>query len=209
MPISTSPETHVHGRRFEGYRPIARLFHWLTVCLLAIQFPVGVYMVYRGPGQNVWDATTNTLYAGHKLVGVIVLMLIIARLAYRFGVGAPAPAATLAAWQKAVSALNHWGMYLLLIVVPVLGYLAICYFPAVNIFGPVSLPAIVAPDRALYDRVIVWHKIGAGVLAALIALHVVAALYHHLLRRDEVLSRMLPSLRRVDLLHDQDYKVHS
>jgi cytochrome b561 len=193
MSISTSLETDVHGARIERYRPAARGLHWLTVLLLVAQFPIGLYMVYRGPGQNVWDVVTNTLYASHKSIGVIVLVVAVARLVYRVGVGAPAPAPTLPAWQVLVSRLNHWGLYALLLIVPSLGYLAVNYFPALVIVGPIALPAIVAPDRAMYARVIDWHVIGASTLAALIALHVAAALYHRLIRRDEVLARMLLS----------------
>ncbi len=194
MPNSTPSQPDSRASHIECYRPLARVFHWLTVLLLATQFPVGLYMVYRGPGQNIWDATTNTLYSGHKLVGVVIFALVVLRLSYRLIVGAPAPAPTLTRWQKVISALNHWSMYLLLVLVPVLGYLAICYFPALGIFGGVSLPAIVAPDRATYDQVIDWHAAGAGALAGLICLHVAAALYHYFIRRDDVLARMLPGL---------------
>ena len=194
MPISTSPDTHVHGRRLEHYRPFARVFHWLTVCLLGIQFPVGLYMVYRGPGQNIWDATTNRLYSGHKLVGVVIVALVVLRLLYRVIAGSPAPAPTLTGWQKAISVLNHWSMYLLLVAVPLLGYLAICYFPALVVFGVVSFPAIVAPDRAMYDRVIDWHVAGACALAGLVSLHLAAALYHQFIRGDNLLARMTPGL---------------
>jgi cytochrome b561 len=151
-------------------------------------------MVYRGPGRNVWDATTNTLYSSHKLIGVVILAVIVLRLLYRLIAGVPAPAPTLTRWQAVISALNHWSMYLLLVLVPVLGYLAICYFPALEIFGVVSLPGIVAPDRTLYDEVIDWHATGAVALAGLVCLHVAAALYHHFIRRDNVLARMLPGL---------------
>jgi len=193
MPPLTSPCTGADGHQIEAYRPLARSFHWLTVLLLAIQFPVGLVMVYRGPGRNVWDGVTNTLYAGHKATGVLILGLVLLRLFNRLIAGTPPPASTLPGWQKAISTLNHWSLYLLLIIVPALGYLAVCYFPALTIVGFVTLPAIVAPDRMLYGPVIHWHAIGAGVLAGLITVHVSAALYHRLIRRDNVLARMLPS----------------
>ena len=196
MPTPPAPETHARGSGPQHYRPAARVLHWLTVLLLMAQFPAGLYMVYRGPGQNVWDLTTNTLYAAHKLTGVVILTVVLLRLLYRFAIGPPPPEPTLTPWQKVISAMNHWSMYLLLVLVPSLGYLAICYFPALTIFGEFALPAVVAPDRAQYDRVIGWHAAGAGALAALVALHVAAALYHHIVRRDNVLARMLPSLRR-------------
>ena len=54
----------------ELYSSTARTLHWTTVALLAVQFPVGLYMVYRGKSLNLWDGLTNVLYGGHKLVGV-------------------------------------------------------------------------------------------------------------------------------------------
>jgi len=194
MPRSETLAVDSQGRRVEVYSGTARFFHWLTVLLIAIQFPVGLYMVYRGPGQNIWDATTNNLYSGHKLAGVIILALVLVRLLYRLTAGAPADEPTLTGWQKVVSALNHWGIYLLLIAVPIFGYLAVCYFPALNIFGAFSLPALVAPDKEMYKQVIAVHYYTAMALAALIVLHIAAALYHHAIRGDNVLVRMMPGL---------------
>jgi len=179
------------GRGVEGYRLPARLFHWLTVLLIATQLPIGLFMAYRGPGLNIWDVVTNTLYATHKLLGVTIFALVVIRLGYRLVAGAPAPEPTLSPWQKIVSVLNHWSMYALLLTVPVLGYLAICYFPALNIFNGFALPAIVAPDRARYDAIIEWHEAGAFALAGLITLHIAAVGYHRFVRRDGVLARML------------------
>lgn len=79
--------------------------------LLLLQVPVGVYMAYRGNVLNVWDATTNALYSSHKLIGMGILLLVIARLAYRVVHGAPADEPTLQTWHKVASAFNHWGLY--------------------------------------------------------------------------------------------------
>jgi len=178
------------------YRRPARVFHWLTVALLAVQVPVGLYMTYRGKTLNVWDATTNALYSGHKLVGVIVLVVVLGRLAYRLLRGAPADEPTIAPWQRVVSHLNHWGLYLLLVAVPLAGYVGISRFPALDVFGLFSLPGIVAPDKAAAETAFGVHRLLAMALVALIALHVAAALFHHLVRRDNVLARMIPRLLR-------------
>jgi len=124
------------------YSVAARRFHWWTVAFLAVQVPVGLVMVYRGKGLNVWDATTNVLYSGHKLLGLIILCAVIARLIYRLTQGAPADEPTLEPWQKGVSHATHWTLYLLLIVL-------------------------------------------------LAGMHVAAALFHYVIRRDGVLQRML------------------
>ncbi|MEO1280919.1 MAG: cytochrome b [Pseudomonadota bacterium] len=198
-------ETDAQGRRVEVYSGTARFFHWLTVLLIAVQVPIGLYMVYRGNDMvwtdaqgvektGLWDAVTNNLYSSHKLLGTIILVVIVLRLLYRFGAGAPSDEPTLNAGQRIVSALNHWGLYALLIAVPVVGYIGTSAFPALNIFGMFSLPAVVGKDPALSKQMFELHMYGGFALLALIALHIMAALYHYLIRRDYVLARMMPKL---------------
>jgi len=179
----------------EIYTPTARTLHWLTVLLLAVQIPVGFYMAYRGNVLNLWDSVTNTLYSGHKVGGLTILTLVVIRYLYRLAARPPGPEPTITTWQHVVSTLNHWALYLLLIAMPVLGYLGVAYYPALDVFG-FKLPALVEPDKPLAEQVLFWHMVGAYVLLALVALHVAAALYHYLIRRDNVLGRMLPSLLR-------------
>jgi len=180
----------------EIYRRPARVLHWLTVALVAIQVPVGIWMNYRGNVRNVWDALTGALYNGHKLLGVTILAVVVVRLAYRFTRGAPPDEPTLAPWQKLASHVNHWGMYLLLVCVPVAGYVGISLFPALDIFGLFSLPAVTAPNKAAANTVLAVHKGLAAALVLLIAVHVAAALFHYFVRKDNVLARMIPRLLR-------------
>jgi cytochrome b561 len=79
--------------------------------------------------------------------------------------------------------------------VPVAGYIGISLFPALDIYG-FKLPGVVAPDQAAAKSVFEIHRLLALALVALIAMHVAAALFHHLVRKDNVLARMLPSLLR-------------
>jgi cytochrome b561 len=172
------------------------MLHWLTVALLAMQFPIGLYMTLRGKTLNIWDVTTNTLYSSHKLIGVILLIVVIARLAYRFVHGVPPDEPSLSPWQRIASHLNHWGLYALLIAVPLAGYVGISQFPALDLFGIFSLPGIAAADKTAAGTTFEIHRLMAMALLAMVALHVCAALWHHLVRRDNVLARMLPRLRR-------------
>ncbi len=185
------PETHA------VYSPPARRFHWWTVALIAVQVPVGIIMSYRGNDLNIWDGLTNNLYSTHKLIGLSILVLVIARLVYRFRNGAPADEPTLEPWQKAVSHTTHWSIYALLLVVPVLGWLGVSYYPALDVFG-FKLPGLVSPDQATSAKVLFAHMIGASVLVILIAMHIGAALFHYVIRKDGVLNRMLPMLPRRD-----------
>lgn len=179
----------------EIYPAPARAFHWLVALLIAIQIPVGFYMAYRGGDLNIWDATTNTMYSMHKVSGLVIFALVILRFAYRLSVRPPNPEPTISGWQHVASSINHLGMYALLLIMPVLGYLGISYFPALDVFG-FKLPALVEPNKPMAEQVFFWHMVGAYLLVALIALHFAAALYHYAIRRDNVVGRMLPALLR-------------
>jgi cytochrome b561 len=174
----------------EIYPAPARTLHWLVALLLAIQIPVGFYMAYRGNVLNLWDAMTNTMYSAHKLSGLTIFALVIIRFLYRLSVRP-----TITGWQHVVSSINHLALYALLLIMPVLGYLGVAYFPALDVFG-FKLPALVEPNKQMSEEVFFWHMVGAYVLLALIALHVAAALYHYTIRGDNVLGRMLPAALR-------------
>jgi cytochrome b561 len=172
------------------YSPAARRFHWWTVLLVATQIPLGLAMAYRGNTLDIWDGLTNALYSSHKLLGMVIFLLVLARLAYRLSHGAPPDEPTLEWWQKAASHATHWGLYLLLLTVPVLGYIGISRYPALDLFGIVSLPGVVAPDQDAAARVFSLHWLGAAAIVLLLGAHVGAALLHYFIRRDGVLRRM-------------------
>ena len=174
----------------ETYSVAARRLHWWTVLFVLTQIPLGLYMAYRGNVLNVWDGITNNLYSAHKLLGVLIFLLVLSRLFYRLSHGAPPDEPTLTWWQKAGAHFNHWGLYLALLVVPVLGLPRYLALPALDIFGLFSLPGIVAPNQDAAARVFYWHWIGAVAIVLLIGMHVGAALFHYLIRRDGVLRRM-------------------
>jgi cytochrome b561 len=180
----------------QTYGRTARILHWLTLALIAIQLPVGLYMTYRGNTLNVWDNVTGALYNGHKVIGVTILLVVLWRLAYRFTRGAPPDEPTLEPWQRLASHLNHWGMYVLLVCVPLAGYVGISLFPALDIFGLFKLPGIVAPNKEAASTAFAVHKALAVLLVLMVAVHVAAALFHYFVRKDNVLGRMIPKLLR-------------
>lgn len=175
------------------YSTAARHFHWWTVALLAVQVPVGLYMYYRGHTLNIWDGLTNTLYDSHKALGLVILVLVVARLSYRLVHGAPADEPTIAWWQKAASHATHWSLYLLLILVPLVGWLGISVFDARGVLGIATIPPL-APKGALDPNTVLGlHRYLAILTVTLIAVHVGAAVVlHYFIRGDGVLARMLP-----------------
>jgi cytochrome b561 len=184
------------------YTPAARRYHWWVAALILIQFPVGLYMVYRGkemvgindrgePVKGVWDAVTNTLYSSHKTLGLIILLLVILRLGYRLTQGAPRPDPSVPKALTGVAHLVHWSIYILLLAVPIGGYLGISYGNYLDVFG-VRLPALTPESKEMSEEIFELHALGAFTLIGLVLLHTGAAIYHRFVRKDRVVERMLP-----------------
>lgn len=182
-------ENGTHHRRIYG--PVARALHWTMAGLVAVQFIIGITMVSE---RGILTALTNALalYDVHKLLGVVLLLLVAWRLANRLLRGAPPEEPGLETWQREASALVHAWIYLLLILVPILGWVGISLYPALTLFGSFSLPGLIAPDKAASAPVFVAHAVAAFALIGLVLAHVAAALHHHFIRGDGVLRRMLP-----------------
>jgi cytochrome b561 len=171
------------------YSKPARRFHWWTAALIAIQAPVGFYMVYRGPTLKIWDGITNGLYNTHKLLGILIFFLVLARLGYRLTHAVPGDEPSIEPWQKAAAHATHWSLYGLLLLVPIGGYTGISLYPALDVFG-IPLPSITSADQAAAARVFFLHWLGASLIFLLLAAHVSGALFHYVVRKDGVLQRM-------------------
>ena len=105
------------------------------MALLLIQVPVGLYMAYRGRHLNIWDGLTNAPLQLAQGAGPRDSRAGACAPRYRFSHGAPADEPTLEWWQKAASHATHWSLYLLLILVPVVGWLGISLYGARDVFG--------------------------------------------------------------------------
>jgi cytochrome b561 len=126
-------------------------------------------------------------------MGLVILVLVIARLLYRFSHGAPPDEPTIEWWQKAASHATHWSLYLLLLLVPIVGWLGISLYGARDVFGLFSIPPLAGQDQAAAEGVLRLHKYLAYLTIAVIGAHVGAAVVlHYFIRKDGVLMRMLP-----------------
>lgn len=180
----------------ETYSTGARHFHWWTVALIAIQMPLGIYMHNYGARTN-FAAPTATMYDAHKMLGLLILLFVASRLAYRVLNGAPGDEPTLEPWQRLVSHVTHWAIYALLFIVPLLGWLAVSAYGPFEPFG-IKLPALIGQNPDLATQLFKVHKASAMLMMALVAAHVGAALFHYVIRKDGVLNRMWPGLPRRD-----------
>ena len=178
---------------------LRRLLHWIVALIVVVMIPAG--LVFTDFDNKGWieaafgQGSFNSFYDMHKSTGVLVFALMAVRVGARFAWPAPAHEPRLPFLERALATLAHIGLYLLLIAVPVLGYLGTVAYPApVPVFGMFEIPAVMAPDRELSNTLLHWHGIGAFTLAALAVVHVCAALWHRNVRQDSVFDRI--ALRR-------------
>lgn len=174
------------------YNTLARALHWLTVALLLAIMPLGLIMggLPRGTLQN-------TLFITHESLGLTILALTTLRLVWRLARPAPPPSARLTPLERKASGAVHALLYLLLFIMPITGYLFVTFRGIeLSFFGLVHVPALVTAAKPRAQVAIFVHSNLQWAIYALAALHVGAALQHYFLRRDDVLQRMLPALRR-------------
>jgi cytochrome b561 len=174
-----------------SYSGAQKALHWLIALMVLILLPVGIYMVQRGAATN-FDAMTNSLYTAHKSFGFLVLLLVIWRVVLRLTRGAPAPLSTLTAFEVFASETVHKLIYVLIVLVPLFGWAYVSSFPATGVFFGLNLPSIVPVDKGLAQIFGPLHKFSAYALAFLLVMHIGAAIMHRLVKKDGVMSRMLP-----------------
>jgi cytochrome b561 len=167
------------------FTPLQRLLHWLmAVCILAMIF-IGVGMVSTIMPKYL------PLVSIHKSLGIAILLLALIRLAVRLRYGAPSLPADLPAPMKLAAQLSHYALYALMLGMPLLGWamLSAAAYPVV-VFGGIVLPAILPQSDLLHTWLWDAHFYLAFAFFALILMHVAAALFHALVRRDGVFQTM-------------------
>ncbi len=167
---------------------LQRSLHWLmAVCVLAMLF-IGVGMVSTVMPKYV------PLLATHKSLGIVILVLALLRLAVRVRYGAPALPADLPEPMKLAARLSHYALYALMIGMPLIGWamLSTAAYPIV-IFGGIRLPPILPQSDSLHALLWNAHFYLAFAFFALVLLHLAAALFHALVRRDGVFHSMAPT----------------
>ena len=169
-----------------GYDNVTKILHWLVFLAVAAQYAVGEFMPHIGKNAKEVGLIWVHIFLGGAIMGLIVLAII-------WRITHPVPQLPeLPGWQRLAATITHWALYGLVLVLVVLGW------AAANSRGwPVTILGVPVPALANNgDR---WahtagdvHTLLVNVLLGLVALHVIAALYHHFFLRDKVLKRILP-----------------
>lgn len=175
-----------------GYRPPARLLHWITALAVLLMIPAGVVMTREGIPRPLQD----TLFLFHKNTGVLLAPVILVRILYRLTHRPPPLPLSIPGWQRRAAAVSHAALYLLLIVMPVSGFVCVRAggFP-VELLDRLGAGPWIAKSERVADIAQTIHAAGAIALIAVLAIHIAAACQHALIRRDGVWSRMWPIFR--------------
>lgn len=170
------------------YGLVAQSLHWLTAVGLVGSFVLGLIMV-----ELSFSPLQLKMYSWHKWLGICLWLLVLARLAWRFTHRPPPLPASTPGWQHRAAQLTHGGLYALLVLIPLTGWVMSSAqgFQTV-LFGVLPLPDAIGKDEALGENLATLHFVLNKTLLALIVLHVAAALKHQFIDRDGLLWRMLP-----------------
>ena len=170
------------------YTVLAKTFHWLLALLITASFAFGLYMV-----ELPFSPARLKQYNWHKWAGITILTLSALRLLWRLTHCPPPLSAGIPAWQKSASAATHGLLYLLFFAAPLAGwaYSSAAGFPVVYL-GVLPLPDWVPRGAELAQQLKLLHRVLTYSMAALVALHIAAAVKHHVIDKDGLLDRMNP-----------------
>ena len=200
MTANVHPLTPARAPR-STYSSVAIALHWLIA--LGVLTNIGLAW-YFGTLKGAEAIAPIQL---HKSIGITVLLLTLIRIGWRLTHAAPPLPDTMQTWEKWAAKATHFVFYLLLLGLPLSGWAMVSASPLIKVhptvlYGVVPWPTFPAlptdPDRLHATRKLLnrTHELLGWVAYATITLHVAAALKHHLIDRDDVLSRMIPFLRR-------------
>lgn len=182
VPSATSTRT------VSGHPTLTKAIHWATVAAIVIAVAV----------MFVRDATEDRelrqfLLSMHRQLGLLVLLAAGVRIAIRLRRGLADHAPGMAVFMRWAAKAAHVLMYGVLIALPLLGWaLTSAHGISLTFLGSVPLPKLVEADSDLADTLTDYHVWLAWGLLALVVMHVLAAAWHHFIRRDTVLQAMLP-----------------
>ena len=172
----------------ERYNKVHIALHWLIALLIFITFPLGLYMA-----DLKLSPTMLKLFSYHKWIGVTIFFLVAIRLGWRATHPVPPPMAGMPRWQETVSVATHRMLYLLMVAIPLSGWLTSSADGFQTVWlGIVPLPDLLDKNKELGDTLGAVHEYLNWALLALVVLHAAAAIKHHFIDKDGLLQRMNP-----------------
>lgn len=164
-------------------------FHWVIAVLVIVNLTIGLLH------DSLLDGVAAAMPL-HRSIGLTVLVLTLGRIAWRLGHRPPPLPATITAWERFAANAMHASLYALLLIMPLTGWMLVSGaknphpFSWFGLFGVPLLPVSRATGGIAHDS----HTLLGFLMAALVLIHIAAALRHHFLLRNSILARMAPGL---------------
>lgn len=173
---------------FNSYGSLAKFFHWIIAIAIITLLIVGYNL--KGFGMPI-------VYKFHKTIGVLVLLLVIARLLWRFGNITPSYDKSMPKWMVISAHAMHYALYGLMLVMPISGYI---YSDAgqrpISFMFLFDMPLFFEGKNEEAGKLaLLAHELVAVLLILAVSAHVLVALYHHYIKKDNILKRMLPFIK--------------
>lgn len=183
------------------YGAVAMTLHWLIAALIIVNLYLGLSLDDYARG----DPQKFVVISWHKSIGLTVLLLSILRLVWRWVNPVPPPPHGLNRWIRVSGTAMHYLLYALMILIPLAGWLMVsagAQGHGTPVFGLFDWPAFPILSGLPRSAAHPWHEtfesahtVLAWSMLVLIPAHLIAGLYHHVMRRDNVLLRMLPGVK--------------
>lgn len=169
-----------------SYSTFIKLLHWLIAFAVIIMLCMGFFL------GSIPEQYQSTAYMLHKATGISILFLIIIRFIGIQISGRPPLPASVKPWEKYLSRFVQYSFYLLLIIMPLSGWImSVAAKRIPSFFGLFNMPLPgIEPNKSLADFMANSHEIIAWILIAFIVLHIAGALKHHFIDKDNVLKKM-------------------
>ncbi len=168
----------------QQFSPLQRLLHWLMAAMIIAMLFIGIGMV------STLKPAYLTLVSIHKPLGIAILILVIVRIGVRLRLGAPPLPSDVPMWQALAARASHLLLYALMLAMPLIGWSMLSAGGYPVVVAGVQLPPIAPHNDALHATLRTAHTGLALLLFATVLLHLAAALFHALARRDGVFSSM-------------------
>lgn len=174
------------------YSAVAMFLHWVIAIVVIVNWRLAE------AGEHLEGAAAAVYMNPHKALGITILVLTLVRLGWRLVNPPPPMDPEIAGWERKLAKTVHAIFYVLLIGLPLGGWLASSMFSrGIDYFGLFEIPALpVGENAALGKQIFELHATGGTVMLLLIVLHILGALKHQFFDRNNELARMLPFLRR-------------
>ena len=175
----------------QGFGTGARLFHWSIAVLVGIQIPLGIAMTSEPLG-----AFADPLFIAPKGLGVVLLVLVFARILWRVIHPPPPFPDRMPERERKLAHRTHLAIYALLVTMVVSGYLRTVGddYP-IELMDVLGIPTLLPTMPDVAAAMLVVHQFAVFALVGLVAVHIAAVLHHHLIEGDDTLSRMWPPFR--------------